>query len=69
MDANSTDEAVVIATIATAKNSPDPQSSDAFVIHAGLKVRVTDAIGEWIRIRLVDGKVGWVRDQIAAERI
>jgi tetratricopeptide (TPR) repeat protein len=68
MDANSTDEAVVIATIATAKNSPDPQSSDAFVIHAGLKVRVTEAIGEWIRIRLADGKVGWVQMSVT-ERI
>jgi tetratricopeptide (TPR) repeat protein len=68
MDANSTDEAVVITTIATAKNSPDPQSSDAFVIHAGLKVRVTEAIGGWIRIRLADGKVGWVEIK-SAERI
>jgi tetratricopeptide (TPR) repeat protein len=68
IDANSTEDAVVIVQIATAKNSPDPQSSDAFVIHAGLKVRITDAVGDWIRIRLVDGKVGWLEVK-AAERI
>jgi tetratricopeptide (TPR) repeat protein len=68
VDANSNEEAVVTATITTAKNSPDPKSSDAFVIHAGLKVRITDSIGQWIRIRLVDGKVGWVEIK-SAERI
>jgi len=68
VDTNSTEDAVVVVTIATAKNSPDPKSSDAFVIHAGLKVRITDSIGEWIRIRLADGKVGWMEIK-SAERI
>jgi tetratricopeptide (TPR) repeat protein len=67
-DANSNEDAVVTAAIVTAKNSPDPKSSDAFVIHAGLKVRITDSIGQWIRIRLVDGKVGWIEFK-SAERI
>ncbi|MBK7259117.1 MAG: tetratricopeptide repeat protein [Ignavibacteriae bacterium] len=68
IDANSNEEAVITAAIATAKNSPDAKSSDAFVIHAGLKVRISDSIGQWLRIRLVDGKVGWVEIK-SAERI
>lgn len=68
VDTNSTEDAVIVSMIVTAKNSPDPKSTDAFVIHAGLKVRITDAIGEWIRIRLADGKVGWVEIK-SAERI
>jgi tetratricopeptide (TPR) repeat protein len=68
VEANSTEEAVVVVQIATAKNSPDTKSSDAFVIHAGLKVRITDVVGEWIRIRLIDGKIGWI-EMGAAERI
>jgi tetratricopeptide (TPR) repeat protein len=54
------DEAVVVASITTVKNSPDAHSTDAFVLHAGVKVRVIDSVNEWIQIRLADGKVGWM---------
>ncbi len=68
IDAGRTDEAVVIAGITTIKNSPDPTSSDAFVLHAGVKVRITDSVNSWIKIRLADGKVGWM-EKSAAEVI
>jgi SH3-like domain-containing protein len=64
-DANRADEAIVTPAIVTVKNSPDRQSSDAFVLHAGVKVRITESIGEWVRIRLADGKVGWVELGVA----
>jgi tetratricopeptide (TPR) repeat protein len=67
-DAGRHDEAVVIATITTVKNSPDAKSSDAFVLHAGVKVRVTDSVGDWINVRLADGKAGWM-EKTAAEKI
>jgi len=54
-------EAIIITRSVTAKNSPDDQSVDAFVIHEGLKVRVSDSVGDWTRITLADGKVGWVQ--------
>jgi hypothetical protein len=54
------DEAVVVALITTVKNSPDAHSSDAFVLHAGVKVRVIDSVNDWVQIRLADGKVGWM---------
>lgn len=54
-------EAIIVVRSVTAKNSPDVQSVDAFVIHEGLKVRVDDRVGDWMRIMLVDGKVGWIR--------
>lgn len=55
------DEAIVLARVVTAKTSPDSESGDAFVIHEGLKVNVGDQVGEWIKITLTDGKVGWIR--------
>jgi tetratricopeptide (TPR) repeat protein len=62
------DEAIIVATITTIKNSPDEKSSDAFVLHAGVKVRITDSVNTWVKIRLADGKVGWM-DRSAAEKI
>jgi pentatricopeptide repeat protein len=52
--------AVVIEQSITVKTSPDPKSTDAFVIHEGLKVNLEDHLDEWVKIRLADGKVGWV---------
>ncbi len=59
-DAHRTDEAIVMAQVVNVKNSPDARSSDAFVIHAGLKVQLTDYLGEWTKVKLADGKVGWL---------
>lgn len=67
-DAGRSDEAIVLATLTTIKNSPDAKSSDAFVLHAGVKLRIIDSVNEWVKIRLADGKVGWM-ERSAAEQI
>ncbi len=59
-DVQRSDLAVVTANITTIKNSPDPKSTDAFVLHSGVKVLITDRVNEWLKIRLADGKVGWM---------
>ncbi|MEX1276509.1 MAG: tetratricopeptide repeat protein [Bacteroidota bacterium] len=60
LELQSRNDAIVTSPIATAKTSPDTQSVDAFVVHEGLKVTVGDALGEWVKITLADGKVGWI---------
>jgi len=59
---------VVIEQSITVKTSPDVKSTDAFVVHEGLKVNLEDQLDEWVKIRLADGKVGWVENR-AIERI
>lgn len=44
----------------TVKVSPDTKGSDAFVIHEGIKFSIEDHVNNWVKIRLVDGKVGWI---------
>jgi tetratricopeptide (TPR) repeat protein len=60
-DVTRTDEAVVMSQIVTVKNSPDAKSSDAFVLHGGVKVQLIDRVGDWSKVRIADGKVGWLR--------
>ncbi len=64
-DLSRDDFAILTTDIATIKNSPDAKSSDAFVLHGGVKVQITDHVGEWVKIHLADGKVGWVEQESA----
>lgn len=67
-DVNRTNEAVITANIVTVKNSPDEKSSDAFVLHGGVKVQIVDQFSDWVKVRLADGKVGWMESK-ETERI
>lgn len=53
-------DAIVFAASIAVKSSPDQHSTDLFVLHEGVKVELLDAVGEWKKIRLADGKVGWI---------
>ena len=59
---------VIVEQSTTVKSSPDPKSTDAFVIHEGLKVNLEDKLDQWTKIRLADGKVGWIENN-AVEKI
>ncbi len=60
----SKNHAIIFDNNAYVKSSPDENSTDLFIIHEGLKVKVIDGLGEWSKIKLADGKVGWVKKSI-----
>ncbi len=51
---------IILQPEVTAKTSPDNSSKDGFTIHEGLKVKLEDSVDNWVKIRLDDGKVGWI---------
>lgn len=53
-------EAVVFEDAVMVKSSPDKGSMDIFVVHAGTKVKVEDQVGDWLKIVIANGSVGWV---------
>lgn len=55
--------AVIVEPVVTVKLAPDDKSNDAFIIHEGLKVLVEDNIENWLKIRLEDGKIGWLTNE------
>lgn len=62
------DSAIVFSSSLTAKSSPDTSGTDLFVVHEGVKVKITDKVGTWIRIRLADGNEAWIPEN-SVERI
>ena len=52
--------AIVVSPSVTVKSSPDDSGTDLFVIHDGTKVSVEDRLGEWKKVKLVNGSIGWV---------
>jgi tetratricopeptide (TPR) repeat protein len=52
--------AIVLTDVANIKSAPDNNGNDLFVIHRGIKVQVLDSVNKWNKIRLADGKVGWI---------
>jgi len=54
-------EAIVVTPSVVVKSSPDAIGTELFLIHEGLKIKVTNQNGEWSEIKLSDGNKGWVK--------
>lgn len=52
--------AIVFATESTVKAEPNLRSDIVFTLHEGTKVQVLDTVADWKKIRLIDGKTGWI---------
>lgn len=53
-------EAIIFSEKTEVKNAPTLNSEDVFTLHEGTKVFVLDAVDNWKKIKLADGKVGWI---------
>lgn len=54
------DTAILTASNAFVKSAPDSNGNDLFMLHEGIKFVMLDRVGEWNKIRLADGKIGWI---------
>lgn len=53
-------EGIVFVKNVYVKSAPDPQSTDLFILREGIKVALLESEGDWQKIQLADGKVGWI---------
>ena len=53
-------EAIVFASKTSIKNAPTLNAEEIFTLHEGAKVIVLDAIDDWKKIKIADGKLGWI---------
>lgn len=57
----SNQEAILFSPSVYIKSSPDERSTDLFILHEGTKVKILDTVGEWKKIRIDNGNLGWVK--------
>ena len=51
---------IITVSNVTAKSEPSFSGGEVFSIHEGTKVRVEESLNAWSKIRLADGKIGWI---------
>jgi tetratricopeptide (TPR) repeat protein len=56
--------AIIFSESTIVKNAPTFNSEDVFILHEGTKVEVLDTVDGWYKIKLVDGKIGWVKTAV-----
>ena len=57
---NRKDEAIIFTPSAYVKSSPSKSSTDLFILHEGTKVKILDHDGDWKKIKIADGNIGWI---------
>ena len=61
--AMNTKYAIIFSPKTAVNNAPTSNSDIIFELHEGTKVNVLDAIDNWKKIKLSDGKVGWITSE------
>ena len=52
--------AIVFAQESEVKEAPNSNSEESFTLHEGTKVQVLDTVNNWKKIKIQDGKTGWI---------
>ena len=52
--------AIVFAKESQVKAEPNLRSPESFKLHEGTKVQILDTVNTWKKIKLEDGKIGWI---------
>ncbi|GAA4279431.1 tetratricopeptide repeat protein [Aquimarina mytili] len=52
--------AIIFSQEAVVKSEPNLRSEEVFELHEGTKVKVTETVNNWKKIKLADGKIGWI---------
>ncbi|WBX73505.1 SH3 domain-containing protein [Tenacibaculum pacificus] len=53
-------EAIVFSEEVNVTNAPTKDANELFTLHEGTKVKVIDTVDNWNKIKLSDGKTGWI---------
>jgi len=60
---NHNNPAIVFSSKVFVKSEPNTSASEAFELHEGTKIHILETIDHWHKIKLADGKIGWLKDE------
>lgn len=60
---NNSSEAIVFSPSVTIQSEPNPNAENLFTLHEGTKVSLLEEDGEWSKIKLPNGNVGWISSE------
>jgi tetratricopeptide (TPR) repeat protein len=64
MAEENSEAAILMVENVNVKSAPDANGTDLFTIHEGIKLEICDQVGGWAKVRLADGKIGWVEKNL-----
>lgn len=53
-------KAIIFSEKTTIQDAPTVNSNTVFTLHEGTKVTILDSVDNWKKIKLADGKTGWI---------
>lgn len=56
------DYAIIFSEEVEIKNEPSPRAEDAFLLHEGAKVKITEDFQGWVEVELPNGSRGWLEE-------
>lgn len=65
--AKNTIQAIIFTEEVSVNNEPTSGANEVFTLHEGTKVLVLDTVDNWKKIKLIDGKVGWIQSESLKE--
>ena len=60
---NNDNPAIVFIQESKVRTEPNSRSEESFTLHEGTKVQILDTVKNWKRIKLADGKTGWISEE------
>lgn len=57
---------VVMVEKVDVKNSPSTDASDAFALHEGTRINILESSGNYFKIMIADGNIGWLPKEAAS---
>ena len=60
-------EGIIFSSVVVINSAPTLNSTELFTVHSGTKLEITDRIGDWIHIKISDGRNGWTLQNLVKE--